>query len=158
MSSIIKCFVYNVSTQDEKVSKLIDKFIKDNGLTQVFIHHQLDLQHPESMFSKSSLSERDMMDQLHRAFLNLAFNRFSWLMAKDQPVKKVRAKREIKLVEPQKISIKYYDDEIDVHIVSTLTDSYCLCGNSIDRDRNAAINMKLLGSSILQNRVVPVME
>ena len=34
----------------------------------------------------------------------------------------------------------------------------CLCGNSIDRDRNAAINMKLLGSSILQNRVVPVME
>ena len=34
----------------------------------------------------------------------------------------------------------------------------CLCGNNIDRDRNAAINMKLLGSSILQNRVVPVME
>jgi len=34
----------------------------------------------------------------------------------------------------------------------------CLCGNSIDRDRNAAINMKLLGSSNLQNRFVPVME
>jgi putative transposase len=34
----------------------------------------------------------------------------------------------------------------------------CLCGNSIDRDRNAAINMKLLGSSNLENRFVPVME
>lgn len=34
----------------------------------------------------------------------------------------------------------------------------CLCGNSIDRDRNAAINMKLLGSSSLQNRLVPETE
>ena len=34
----------------------------------------------------------------------------------------------------------------------------CLCGNSIDRDRNAAINMKLLGLSNLENRFVPVME
>jgi len=34
----------------------------------------------------------------------------------------------------------------------------CLCGNNIDRDINAAINMKLLGSSSLRNRFVPEME
>jgi putative transposase len=34
----------------------------------------------------------------------------------------------------------------------------CLCGNSIDRDKNAAINMKMLGSSSLKLRFVPETE
>jgi putative transposase len=34
----------------------------------------------------------------------------------------------------------------------------CLCGNSIDRDKNAAINMRLLGSSNLNLRFVPETE
>ena len=139
MSAIIKCFVYNESTKDDKISELIDKFIKDNGLTQAFINHHLDLKNTESMWLRSSLSERDMIDQVHRAFLNLAFNRFAWLM--DKPVKKVR---EIKLVEPQRIMLKYDENDCDVHIVSDLNDNYCLCGNATEGDfiKESILNVK----------------
>lgn len=142
MSDFIKCFVYNESTQDNKVSLLIDKFIKDNGLTQAFINHHIDLKNPDAMWLRSSLSERDMIDQIHRAFLNLAFNRFAWLM--DQPIKKVRAKREIKLVEPQKIMLKYDENDFDVHIVSDLNDNYCMCGNATEGDfiKESILNVK----------------
>jgi len=149
MSSIIKCFVYSESTEDDKISKLIDKFIKDNGLTQAFINHHIDLKNPDSMWLRSSLSERDMIDQIHRAFLNLAFNRFAWLMDQpvklmDQPVKKVRAKREIKLVEPQKIMLKYDENDFDVHVVSDLNDNYCMCGNATEGDfiKESILNVK----------------
>lgn len=142
MSSIIKCFVYNESTKDDNISNLIDKFIKDNGLTQAFINHHIDLKNPSSMWFRSSTSEREMMDQINRAFLNLAFNRFAWLM--DQPVKKVRVKKEIKLIEPQKIMLKYDENDFDVHIVSDLNENYCMCGNATEGDfiKESILNVK----------------
>lgn len=146
MSSIIKSFVYNEGTTDNKISLLINKFIDDNGLKTAFINYHIDLNKDPNKFHfyRSSGSELEMINTIKSAFLNLAFNRFAYLM--DQPTKKVKQKREVKLIEPQKIMLKYGEDDndFDIHIVSNLNDNYCLCGNATEGDfiKESILNVK----------------
>lgn len=72
----IDSFVYDRVNPSEETSKLIEKFLKDNGLEQAFINYQHDLNNPEAFFRRSSWSQIDMMNNVRNGLLSLAFNRF----------------------------------------------------------------------------------
>ncbi len=72
----INCFVYNNSTTETEISKMIEKFLEDNGLVAVFCNYQLDLTEPQSFFRRTTMSQAGMIDQIKQSLLSIAFNRF----------------------------------------------------------------------------------
>lgn len=73
-SEIVESFVYNKGSSNDKVGKLVEKFLKDNGVEQAYINCRIDLKN--QFFKRSSLTERDMIEQLRNAFLSISFHRF----------------------------------------------------------------------------------
>src|SRR5258708_31175780 len=76
--ALIETFVYQSPVEDNtKVSELIEKFLKDNDLTEAYVNYLMDLKNVDSGFFKhSSLSQRDMIEKIQFAMLNASFNRF----------------------------------------------------------------------------------
>lgn len=74
MVNVIDSFVYEMGTNDERISKIIEKFISDNLLTETYINYISD-KTTKSSFFRCSGSELQMMDYLKNGFLNLAYNR-----------------------------------------------------------------------------------
>lgn len=73
--SIIESFVYHLPSEKEGISKIIEKFIEDNGLTEAYLHYLSDLRNPKKSFFRSAESDLYMIQDIHHAFLNLSFNR-----------------------------------------------------------------------------------
>ena len=76
-TQIVDSFVYNKGTTNDKVGKIVGKFLKDNGVEQAYINYRIDFTDEARIFKRSSLTERDMIEQLKNAFLNAAYNRFA---------------------------------------------------------------------------------
>lgn len=74
--SFITSFVYNNGTSDSSTSKLIEKFLEENGLVDTFCKYQMDLNEPKSFFRRCSMSQASMIDQIKQGLLSVAFNRF----------------------------------------------------------------------------------
>lgn len=72
--NVIDSFVYEMGTNDERISKIIEKFISDNLLTETYINYISD-KTTKSSFFRCSGSELQMIDYLKNGFLNLAYNR-----------------------------------------------------------------------------------
>ena len=138
MGKVIESFVYGVSTKDDKASKLIETFIKDNGIETAFVNYMIDLKAKadgKSLWLRSSYSERSIIEDIKISFLNLAFNRFIQ-----------SASKKVKLVEPNKV--KFLGDNEDtalVHVVSELSDSFTLCGVSIYGDYTTDLEENVKG-------------
>lgn len=73
--NVIDSFVYEMGTNDERISKIIEKFISDNLLTDTYCNYISDKTNKKSFFNKCSRSELQMIDYLKNGFLNLAYNR-----------------------------------------------------------------------------------
>lgn len=76
MIKVIDSFVYDEPTTDEKISKIIEKFLADNSLTQAWCNIMLDKKEPTRFFTRSNMSEVEIINQIKNGFLNLAYNRF----------------------------------------------------------------------------------
>jgi len=75
MVNVIDSFVYEMNTDDERISKIIEKFLSDNLLTDTYCNYISDKTNKKSFFNKCSRSELQMIDYLKNGFLNLAYNR-----------------------------------------------------------------------------------
>jgi hypothetical protein len=74
MIKIIDSFVYEQSATDNKIGEIIQKFLSDNSLTTAYVNCMLDK--TAQYFTRSTNSERQMIDLIKAGFLNLAYNRF----------------------------------------------------------------------------------
>lgn len=126
MSMITDCFVYGDTTDNEKVSKLFEKFLSDNGLTMAYANYIYDMKNTTNYFRRSSSSETSMIEQIKLSFLNISHNRFRKLVSKEV--------KEVKLVDPYKVKMIYHDEDQheEVHVVSDINSEYTLCGCLID--------------------------
>jgi hypothetical protein len=73
---IVDVFVYDQPNPTSEVSKIIEKFLKDNGLNEAFLNAQYDKTEKASIFSRSSLSQVNMIENVKMSLLGLSFNRF----------------------------------------------------------------------------------
>ena len=72
----VDCFAYDASTDNEEVSKLAEQFIEDQGLFDAIINHKYDQTEKASLFSRSSLSQRNMLIDIKTTLVSLSHNRF----------------------------------------------------------------------------------
>ncbi len=79
----------------------------------------------DAMFLKASHSERDIVEQVKIAFLNLAFNRFREV--KEVNIPKLKKADKIKVLGTSEV-------EKSVHIVSNLNSYYTICSLLLDGD------------------------
>ena len=135
---IIESFVYGKSTKNDKASKLIESFIKDNGIETAFINYMIDVKakaEGKSLWLRSSYSERSIIEDIKISFLNLAFNRFINLST-----------NMIELVEARKVKFLCdNDDSSMVHMVSGLYGGFTLCGVSIYGDYTTDLKENVKG-------------
>ncbi len=76
LAALIDVFVFKKGTQDTNISKLCEKFMKDNDLIKATMNVHWDDTHPDQPFLRSSLTERSILQQVNVALLTLAYNRF----------------------------------------------------------------------------------
>lgn len=136
---VVNSFVYSRPTKVDVVSRLIEAFLKDNGLIQTFLNHIAD-QREDMIIFKSSYSEREMMNNLNVAFLNLAFNRFMHSI-NTKPVQPVKVVKEIKLSEPEKAKFVCDNETFPhVHMVNPINSDYTICGILIDGEYTSGVD------------------
>lgn len=157
---VIKSFVYEESTNDNEIGEIIEKFLYDNSLKTAYVNVILDKS--AQYFTRSTGSQREIIDSVKVAFLNLAFNRFKLSaielkLAKSEldiaksennitinklKIKKSARKNKVNpsvgtgwFTKAKKVKFRFDDDtDADVHVNTTLNNNYTLCGISIDGD------------------------
>lgn len=85
VSDVVDSFVYNTPITDKKAktSKIIEKFLKDNGLVKAHINYVSDYVDKENKYlMRSQMSDVDMIEKVRNAMLNLAYNRYRSLVKK----------------------------------------------------------------------------
>ena len=85
LSDFIDVFVYHNITTDSKISKLSEKFLEDNGLTNAYINYMHDRDNPKQYFRRASMSDSSMVDQIKSALLSIAYNRFRKVLDNPTP-------------------------------------------------------------------------
>lgn len=73
---IVDSFVYDQPNPSSEVSKIIEKFMKDNGLETAFINYHYDKEKKNKFFDRSQLSEKSMIENVKMSLLGLSHNRF----------------------------------------------------------------------------------
>lgn len=74
--NIVDSLVYNQPNNNQKASKLIEKFLKDNGLEVAFINYMSDFRDQDNkIFRRSSPSQITIIEGIKMALLNASFNR-----------------------------------------------------------------------------------
>ncbi len=71
----IKLFVYKQESKNEEANKLFEQFLTDNGIRKAYDNYQQDLENPTSFFTRSSMSERNLIEQIKQGLLSVAFNK-----------------------------------------------------------------------------------
>jgi len=70
-------FVYHRPAKNDKISTLIEDFIKRNGLTTAYTNYLADFVGEKTQFFRRSQgSEITMIENIKAAFMNAAYNRF----------------------------------------------------------------------------------
>ena len=121
MISIIDSFVYGKSTKNNEASKLIESFIKDNGIETAFVNYMIDIKakaEGNPMWLRSSYSERSIIEDIKLSLLNLSYNRFRNLVDK-----------QVKPIECKKVKLKTdNEDTSSIHAISILDSEITICG------------------------------
>ena len=84
VSAIVYAIVYvnPITDRNSKVSGIIEKFLKDNGLEHAFLNYMHDYRGESKYFQRASISEIDMIENIKKALLNLSYNRYRQLIEK----------------------------------------------------------------------------
>lgn len=84
VSAVIDAIVYlnPITDRKSKVSEVIEKFLKDNGLEMAFLNYMHDYRGESKYFYRASLSEVDMIEKIKKALLNLSYHRYRALIEK----------------------------------------------------------------------------
>lgn len=85
LADFILVFVYDNSINNVKISKLVEKFLDENGLAMAYINYQHDMRKKESAWLRSSYSERNMIEMVRSGLLSVSFNRFDKNLGKPLP-------------------------------------------------------------------------
>ncbi len=129
--AFIESFVYHqpITDRNSNTSKLIEKFLKDNELELAYCNYMIDyVRGADAMWLKSSGSQREMIDGIKQALLNLAFNRFRNINHSSIESSKVVQTKVKKTYKTDKIKILGTSEiEKSVHIVSNINSDYALC-------------------------------
>lgn len=72
---VVDCLVYHNGTTDSKISKLIEKFLEDMGLTEAYLNYLMEIKKPSSFFVRHP-SDIQMIEDIKKSFLSLSYNRF----------------------------------------------------------------------------------
>jgi hypothetical protein len=80
--AFIELFVYHKGTKNTEISKLVEKFLVDNGLNDAYMNYIMDSREGDDkpLFKRSSFSQRIMIDAVSSALMNAAFNRLRRLV------------------------------------------------------------------------------
>lgn len=73
---VVDCLAYHQSTNNQEVSKLCEAFLSDNELSIIYGNYVLDLKEPRDFFSRTSLSERNIIDQIKVGLMSASHVRF----------------------------------------------------------------------------------
>lgn len=114
---ITHSFVFTNPTKNDKVSKLFMKFLKDNGLELTYVNYLSDLQDPNKMFLRSSLTEAHMIEQIKIAFLVMSFNR-NFNLNKEEQKEESQLKKNFKFVKKKCFEILNYLNNNEIYIYS----------------------------------------
>ncbi len=81
IARFIQAFVYYKPNPTQKVKELIEKFMDEQGIKDIYLNHYMDIQAPSSSgWNRSSMAERHVLTMISNALLNLAFNRYKYLV------------------------------------------------------------------------------
>lgn len=93
VSEFIRSFIYNQPVRVDGISELIDKFLVDNGIKDIYVNHLSDIRNPDKIFTSCSSSDRGMLNDIHMSLLSLSWNRLNQLVhAKPTVVTKIKYK------------------------------------------------------------------
>ncbi len=106
--TFIESFVYHLPASNENLSKMIDKFLEDNGLKIAYCNYITDLKNPDRYLNLSSRSETNMIEDIKFAMLNLSFNRLRFSISTI----------ELKLPNNNKKNFKFLKNELSKIITS----------------------------------------
>lgn len=73
---LVDCFCYDTPTKSTRISKILERFIEDNDLFEVVANARYDREHPEGFFLRSSLSQRQTLENIKVSLVSLSHNRF----------------------------------------------------------------------------------
>ncbi len=98
--SITHSFTFIKPADNNKVSELITKFLKDNGLERAYVNYLSDFNDPDKLFFRSSMAEADIIREIKIAFLVLSFNR-SYKRVADKNKEEDQLKKNFNFVKKQ---------------------------------------------------------
>jgi hypothetical protein len=77
LANFIRSFVYSNPTKkdDNTTSKLIDKFLKDQDIVQVYLNYIFDKNNPDKNFRRSSWSDRELIQDIHVSLLSTYYRK-----------------------------------------------------------------------------------
>lgn len=76
ISHFINSFIYFKPAYNDKISKLLEKFLEDNGLINAYLNYTSDARGENQFLNKASGSEVDIINKVMNALFNLCYNRF----------------------------------------------------------------------------------
>lgn len=76
ISHFIDSFVYYKPAYNDQISKLVEKFLEDNGITEAYLNYVSDARGDNDFFKRASGSQVDTINIVNQALLNLVYNRF----------------------------------------------------------------------------------
>lgn len=79
---VINTLFYDSKYESPIVQEMIDNFMFENGLSVIYEKYKHDANNTKSYFLKTTLSERQIMEDLTLAFLSASHNRFNQLVIK----------------------------------------------------------------------------
>jgi hypothetical protein len=73
--AFVDSFVYYKPAKNNATSKMIEGFLKVNGLEKSYLNYVLDQRDPNKFFKRASMSDATMIDGVKWSLLNAGFNR-----------------------------------------------------------------------------------
>lgn len=84
---IVDVIVYQLGTTDSNISKLSEKFLTDNGLSEAYLNYILEMKHPSKFFQPNPTDVR-MIEDVNVSLISIGFIRFKRTLRNSNVVSK----------------------------------------------------------------------
>lgn len=84
---IVDVIVYQLGTTDSNISKLSEKFLNDNGLSEAYLNYILELKNPSKFFQANPTDVR-MIEDVNVSLISIGFIRFKRTLRNSNVVSK----------------------------------------------------------------------
>lgn len=85
--AIVDVIVYQLGTTDSNISKLSEKFLTDNGLSEAYLNYILELKNPSKFFQANPTDVR-MIEDVNVSLISIGFIRFKRMLRNSNVVTK----------------------------------------------------------------------